>query len=335
MPISETLMKKTLINILLISAVVAVLAGSVSAWDDTGHKLTAYIAWQQMSPEVREKVFDLILKAPEDSDLSVWYSTNDSRSVGAKQLEIFMISASWADIVRNREFKVRFEKYNHSNWHYADVFWKQDRARAEVLKDFTEESGKAVTKLYEFRKILEDSSSADADKAIALAWLMHVGGDIHNPLHNASRVTEPEPKGDLGGNLFLLSPENAAPADRMNLHYFWDSVITRNMPRKDNVCDSDYIGAAAEKIMRRFPISTLTDRIKPGDFMAWHDEGLRLLPTVVYSPNLKRNEMPPRKYQRTSFELGQELIAIAGYRLGATLNQIFTGSPERKTSAIR
>ncbi len=76
-----------LVKILLILEIAAIFVASVSAWDDTGHKLKAYIAWEQMSPQAREKAIKILLSAPEDSDLSVFY-LQDSRSAAAKQREL-------------------------------------------------------------------------------------------------------------------------------------------------------------------------------------------------------------------------------------------------------
>ena len=64
----------------------------------------------------------------------------------------------------------------------------------------------AVDKLQDFDKVIRDASASDKDKAIAIAWIMHLAGDIHQPLHTSARVTDLEPKGDQGGNLFLLTP---------------------------------------------------------------------------------------------------------------------------------
>ncbi|HXG83932.1 MAG TPA: S1/P1 nuclease, partial [Pyrinomonadaceae bacterium] len=222
----------------------------VFAWDDTGHKVTAYIAWQRMTPEVRAKAVKLLLNAPEDSHLSVYYPSG-SRSAAAKELELFMVASTWSDIIRNRDFKARYEKYHQGPWHYADIFWKQSSGKAEIMENRSE--GLAITKLYDFEKNLKDNSVSDAEKAIILAWFLHVGGDVHNPLHNASRITEIEPKGDQGGNLFLLSPPDAVAENRVNLHSYWDSILRRNIPRENDACDSDYIASIADKITKRHP----------------------------------------------------------------------------------
>ena len=107
---------------------------SASAWDDVGHKITAYIAWQQMTPEVRERVIKILAAASEDSQLATFYLPYGSRSDEAKKREFFMIAATWADIIRDRNFDNRYKKYHHSNWHYSDTFWTEKDGRVKILK---------------------------------------------------------------------------------------------------------------------------------------------------------------------------------------------------------
>ena len=61
-------------------------------------------------------------------------------------------------------------------------------------------------------------------KAIALAWLFHLVGDIHQPLHTAQLFTVEYPKGDRGGNEICVRVTQARQP--MDLHKFWDGVIT-------------------------------------------------------------------------------------------------------------
>ncbi len=72
--------KKATIPFLFLT-VILLSASGVRAWDDAGHKTTAYIAWQQMSPQAREKAFNILMSAPEDSDLSVLYCKNKSHGI--------------------------------------------------------------------------------------------------------------------------------------------------------------------------------------------------------------------------------------------------------------
>ncbi len=294
-----------------------------SAWDEVGHKLTAYIAWQQMKPETREKAFSLLIKAPENSDLSVPYDFYNSRSEAVKKLELFIYASIWPDVIKDAKFPVRNKIYSQYNWHFSDIFWKQVNSEAVVLKDFQGDGGLAIPKLYDFEKTLRDSTTPDSEKAIALAWFLHVGGDIHNPLHNASRVTETEPKGDQGGNLVTLREGNKNGVGRINLHGYWDRIIGDYIPRKNDQCDTDYIAPIARKIMEKYPLVGWEKRLRLNEYKEWNIESFRLLPELVYTPEIVRNELPSRKYRKRAFKKAEEQIVLAGYRLGETLNQIF------------
>jgi hypothetical protein len=234
-----------------------------------------------------------------------------------------MIAATWADIVRDKKFKVRYEKYHKGDWHYADTFWSNANGKVEVLKDFAEPKGKAVEQLFAFDKLLRDSTASDADKAIALAWILHLGGDIHQPLHTSARVTQYDPKGDQGGNLFMLSPKGAKGDERVALHWFWDSIVGRNVPRVNDSCDSDYLPPIAQAMMKKYPSAKMQNRLKPGKFDDWQQEGFQISSTKLYPSSLKFGEMPSDSYKKMAFEIAEEQIALAGYRLGAMLNQIF------------
>ncbi len=301
---------------------------SVKAWDDAGHKTIAYIAWSQMSPEARERAFNILMSAPEDADLSVFY-LQDSRPAEIKRRELFMLASTWADIVRDRKFKARMEKYHRSNWHYDDTFWTTENGQMKVLPNPDEEGGKAVEKLTEFDKALKNAAVSDEEKAIALAWILHLGGDIHQPLHTSARITELEPKGDQGGNLFLLTPKDTPREKSENLHWFWDSILGRIVPRKD-MSDTQYIPLLGDSIMNKYPQGEMQNRLEIGNFRQWQQEGVKLAMTEVFSSDLIRYETPSAKYRRNAFEVSEEQMALAGYRLGAMLEQIFGGQTDKK-----
>lgn len=302
-------------------------APNLLAWDEVGHKVAAYIAWQRLDPQIREDVTQILLDAPEDSHLNVLYDRFNSRSEETKRRELFMHSSIWPDVVRNQDFVVRHEKYNRSNWHYAGIFWKGGNGRAEILEDFPGAGGIAIEKLYEFEKILRDECALPEEKAVAIAWFLHVGADIHNPLHNASRVTELEEEGDRGGNLFVFRPRTEESFG-LNLHGFWDSIVSRVKPRKDDACDVDYVEPIARKFMKKHPFRELDGELKLGDYKAWNREGFEQLPTVVYTNEIVRNQMPPDRYVKRTFNVARRNLALSGYRLGETINRIFRKSSQ-------
>jgi hypothetical protein len=328
------MMKKTLVSILIFCALFISSFATAFAWDDTGHKLTAYIAWQQMNAQARERAAKILLSAPEDSDLSVFY-LQDSRSAAAKQRELFMIAATWADIVRDKNFKTRYSKYHHGNWHYLDTFWREVNGKIELVPELKSDEQNAVERLFAFDKVLRDVAASDSDKAIALAWILHIGGDIHQPLHDSARVTKYDPKGDQGGNLFMLSPKGATGDARVSLHWFWDSIIGRNVPRVGDACDSDYLPAIAEQMMKKYPLAKMRNRLEIGKFDQWQKEGFEIASTKLYPASLKFGEMPSEGYKKMAFEIAQEQIALAGYRLGEMLNQILDASQTARQETVK
>lgn len=298
------------------------------AWDDVGHKITAYIAWQRMSPASRENVIKVLRSAPEDAQLSTFYMANGPEPEEVRKREFFMLVATWADIVRDRAFPTRYKNYHKSNWHYDDTFWKQVNGKPEILSGFPE-GGVAVAKLNDFDKLIRDASASDKDKAIAIAWTMHLVGDLHQPLHTSARVTDLEPKGDQGGNLFLLSPKGAPRDQQLNLHWFWDSIVGRNLPPKGEVCERDYIEPIAERFMKKYPFASVQSKLKPSDYAALQQESFAFNPTDVFSADLVRFSPPTEKYKKNAFRVAEQQLTMAGYRMGELFNNVFGATPAK------
>lgn len=314
-------MKNLLIYVFFV-CFITVFPQNILAWDEVGHKLTTYIAWERMTPQVREKVSKLLREAPEDSDLSMLYP-QDSRSDSARQLDHFMLASTWADIVRERNFPVRYKKYHQTNWHYYDSFWSMENGQLKIIEKPVEELGKAVPKLFEFEKTLQNPSASEADKAIALAWVLHLIGDLHQPLHCSARVTPEEPNGDQGANLFLLTPKDTPRNQQENLHWFWDSIVKRNILRKNDEPDPLYLSKIAKGFIKKYPFAKMQNRLRLGKFDDWHKEGLQIATSQVFPFTLKRFETPTESYKKLAFKISEEQIALAGYRIGEMLNQIF------------
>ena len=318
-------MRKFIAKALFLGLVTLGLAFSVQAWDEVGHKITAYIAWQRMTPTTRERVIKILLSAAEDSQLATFYASYGSRTLETREREFFMLAATWPDIVRDRNFEIRFKKYHHSNWHYSDTFWKLVDGKVELLPK-PGEGGLAVEKLIDFDKLARDPSATDADKALAVTWLEHLVGDIHQPLHGSARITDLEPKGDQGGNLFLLTPKDTPRDKQENLHWFWDSIVMRNLPNSADACDADYLDPIAKKIIDKYPFEKMQGRLDLDKFDDWRKESFEIASTRIFPSDLKRGEMPSEKYKKEALKIAEERLALAGYRMGELFNQIFGAS---------
>lgn len=289
-------------------------------WNETGHKIVAYIAWQKMTPKAREKVNALFMAAPEDSDIGVYFAF-DSRSVATRQLEQFMIIATWADIVRDRKFPVRLGKYHHGTWHYSDIFFREVNGKPEIVTELKDDPQNAVERLNVMRAVLADTTKSDAERVIALAWILHLVGDVHQPLHSVARVTDLEPKGDQGGNLFELTPKDTPRENQKNLHSYWDGIVSTAAPRENDACDWDYLPPLGDKFMKNYPEAKMQAQVDNLKFEDWRQEGFENAVKYVYA-GVTRYEKPSAKYQKQAYKLSQQEIALAGYRLAKILNQI-------------
>ncbi|MBS1768575.1 MAG: S1/P1 nuclease [Acidobacteria bacterium] len=313
-------MKKAAVFIGLIAIGVFVFSTQARAWDDVGHKLTAYIAWQNMTPAARSRVIEILRAAPEDAQLSTFYMSYGSQSKAEREREFFVMIASWADFIKDKGFPVRYKTYSNSNWHYSDTFWHFENGKA-VMDTDVEKNGLAMDKLEEFSKLIT-SSASDKEKAIAVAWLIHIIGDLHQPLHVSAKTTKSYPKGDQGGNLFFLTPKGTPRDQQRNLHGFWDSIIDQTQPNTKDECDAAYLDPIGDKIMAAYPYDKEKKTLEPGEFSKWKDESLEIATNFAYN-NIEFFKKPSDDYQQKAFRISEKQIALAGYRIADMFNTAF------------
>lgn len=293
---------------------VALLAPSAAlAWDRVGHYVVARIAWEEMSPEARQRAAEILASAPADADLaSLRPATGSAESARRTH---FYLAAYWPDIVRDRDLPERYEKYHRGNWHYINYFWEQDdEGNARPRPDIPLQETSVVERLPVLEARLADPARSDAEKAIDLAWVLHLVGDIHQPLHTSGRVTETEPAGDRGGNDFQLAGDSS-------LHWFWDRQITLNHRKWFWQSEDARVRRAAASIARRYPPPD-EGELTPGEYDAWARAGLRTTQTVAYPPTLARGDKPSRAYRAAARDAAEPAAALAGYRLAELLNRV-------------
>src|SRR5690606_4977304 len=189
------------------------------------------------------------------------------------------------------------------------------------------EGGQGMKQLVGADITMRSATATDAEKALAIAGFMHIAGDLHQPLHTSGRITDLEPKGDQGGNLFLLTPKDTPRPDQLNLHWFWDSIVNRHDPPKASIiCGAEYVRGEASKILKAYPYRKVSGELKPGNMNGWVEKTFELVPGSVFSGDLQRNQLPSKKYTNRAFKVSERQLALAGYRIGDALQQIFGGS---------
>ncbi len=290
------------------------------AWNETGHKVVTLIAWDQMKPQTRSAVIALLKQAPPDADL-VKLFPDDSRPLAEREREFFLRASTWSDIVRDNDFPERRKKFHHSTWHFINFFFDQSGpgGAARDRTDLSPETENVVERLLRFQSSIADSSQPASQRAIELAWMLHLTGDIHQPLHCSARATRSEPQGDRGGNLFLLKQDT--PLN--NLHSFWDGILNRTFRKRTGETEQAFLQKIADFIVARHPKSSLEARINAGQFEAWAKEGHATTKASVYPRSLRRNQTPSQTYRQNAARIAEPAIALAGYRLAEMLDRLF------------
>jgi hypothetical protein len=286
------------------------------AWDELGHRVVARIAWDNMTPAARANAVRLLQAAPPGSGIAELMP--QTGSMEERQREWFVWAAVWPDMIRGREHP-GFQ-YAHADWHYVNFFWEtapdgQPRDRPDMPR-----AGFLLDQMQRISQTLGSASVPDSAEAVDLAWMLHLGGDAHQPLHNSAHISAEDPEGDRGGNSYRLAglyPFN-------NLHAYWDALVGQSVPWGMRMqTEAEYVGDIAAGIERHWPMSRMRSRLLPGQFEQWSREGLRVAQTVGYST--PRNQRATSAYRRRAWAAAEPRIALAGYRLADLLNSRLGG----------
>ncbi|OLE64827.1 MAG: hypothetical protein AUG74_12860 [Bacteroidetes bacterium 13_1_20CM_4_60_6] len=293
-------------SLALVTAALLALPAS-ALWDAAGHRTVAAIAWEHMTPRARARAVELLRHGPPLANFASLRPPQGSEA--ARDRALFLNTATWADLVRSRDQP--WHAYNHATWHYADFYWDVENGRPHDIPGAGPDSQNAAERIVALRATLADANAADTTKAVALAWLLHLVGDVHQPLHCSSRVTPDEtlPQGDKGGNTFRLD-------DDRNLHGYWDHILDASVapdPGEDSIAYADRI---AHRIEETHPLAA---PLAATDVLGWAQEGLRLAQTVAYA-GVTRGSAPSPAYEAEALKVSELRIALAGYRLAALLN---------------
>jgi hypothetical protein len=181
-----------------------------------------------------------------------------------------------------------------------------------------------VTALEDNVKILRSSTDTKA-QAKALRFIIHFVGDIHQPLHCATRVDRSHPDGDRGGNLVsILAFDKNGQFKKTNLHSYWDGGLSSFPPTGANFKPPalSLISQAATKVMAANRVTdpklTLND---PFNFQLWADESFNLARDVVYK-GVTSGKLSA-SYTSKGAIVARQRVAWGGYRLAALLNAIW------------
>ncbi len=186
--------RSTVLAVLVI--VVLALPAPALAWGDYAHRLIARTALAELTPNARAEVRRILAGA----------AAADTPTCPLASLED---AAVWPDCVRSLGDRFAYA----AAWHYQNI---------SVCRPFDINAkcpdGNCVTaQISRQLAIAANRHARPADRVMALAFVVHFTGDMHQPLHIGE-------KDDRGGNDVHVA-YGAKDPDRMNLHRVWDSEL--------------------------------------------------------------------------------------------------------------
>ena len=295
------------------------------AWDDFGHMEVAAVAYPLLTAKTRAKVAALLARNPRYAN---WI-------VGAKAADrpraAFLRAATWADSIKSDPGygaadlqtgpaagqNVGYADHlKHAYWHFVDQPFSPDGTALVPAP-----APNAATQIRIMRAALADASTPDDVRSYDLVWLLHLVGDVHQPLHCVSRYDRADPAGDRGGNDVAITGNTQPPVcddprycpfgPPAELHAFLDDIE-----------GSGYATAPALAAAVKLPTAPKAAAAVV-DVSAWIAEGLDLAKTKVYVAPIEAGHGPftvTPVYQAAMSELGKKRIALAGARLARLLN---------------
>jgi hypothetical protein len=316
------------------------IAGAAWTWDRTGHEQIADIAWTRLNDRAKAEI-KLILAGAADRPFQPSHDTE------ASTRSAFRKAATFPDYIRthtdtgyegqidamNALFQPRpdphdldKELFRCRTWHYYD---KPIRFTGGEPSVRTSNALKALLNALAELNRLEGTTSPDRRLQYWwLAWVEHLTGDLHQPLHCTSSFAQPHPEGDAGGNKFKLGlPNPQHPREKMALHFLWDAGIG-DARRRDR--DEQGLMNRVDVVTQRWTtdpsLSSLMTAATDPDPKHWIDAGAQLADQVVYV-GIQEGSIPAAQYERSRKDTSRRQAVLAGWRLANLLNSALGGSP--------
>ena len=277
----------------------------------------AIIAYQNLPPDVQQRCVAILQAHP---NIEKWKEKSASDSPADAAMFTFAKAATWPDEIRRGA-----SPYDHPGWHYID--YPLEPPNYPFIAGLAPDDN-IIFGLDQSEKTVRDPAATPEQKAAALSWIIHLVGDIHQPLHAAELVTPayPLPEGDRGGNKFFVS----VGGNSINLHAFWDRL-------PGQFFSPPFAAEAAGRLEHEFPRAALPDLTKAGGPVEWSLESRTLAIEKAYlrgklvgsaDPKILPPPLPP-DYLKESKDIADRRLALAGYRLADLLKQLLAapGAP--------
>jgi hypothetical protein len=298
----------------LLSTILLFASTPAQAWTRPGHMLIAAIAYRELKatdPAILTTIVNIIAQHPDPGPFQVAIGREEGE---AKAIRLFIEAARWPDDIRTGP-------QDHPVWHHQ-------------LRPFVDHMttpppyisrGAAYQALALNDAVAAYPGAGPKERAVALCWVMHIVGDMHQPLHTVEHFSDRWPQGDEGGaRVYVLDPETGKP---ITLHWFWDDSVNRS-------ADADVAMRMAADFTARFPRAHFAAALAGDDGQAdavdhWAIESRQLAQSLAYRGDAPDALTPETaKPASTAYLIdtraaAAERVTLAGYRLADLLRSLF------------
>ena len=238
------------------------------AWGPAAHEAIATLAAERLTPVTTTAVATLLGR------------------------ESFVQVSVWADDVRTTTHK------HTTGWHFTNI--PINSGGYQGSRDCPQ-GNCLVMAIQRQEAILRDRGRSAAARAEALKFLIHLIGDVHQPLHASDA-------GDRGGN----NREIELVGGSRNLHAAWDSGIIQSRGSSTRA-----LVAAAKQWLQTQTESTLAG----GSAEDWANESFRLARDIAYV-QVRGDDAITGPERVEALRTIEQRVARAGVRLAAVLNRV-------------
>ena len=295
-------------------ALLIVTVFSASAWNSTGHKIVAAVAYANLSAAEQTQVDNILTNHPK---YAVWKAahTTDAIPLG---LHVFMQASTWPDEIRNYN-----DPTTHADWHFIDYPLRAPfRFRAAPNPD-----DNVVYGIGKCEDILSDVHTSSQVEAEYLSFLIHFVGDSHQPLHCSTLfdATFNTSEGDRGGNHFYVKMKFNS-ANPIKLHSLWDALLGTGQDPKS-------LNDKAQTLMQAHPIAGANgfgDAALTRTPLEWSKESRAIALSAGYKPlpsldgTKNRPVVLPENYYSNARAIAEKQVVLAGYRLAARIKEVLS-----------
>ena len=214
-------------------------------------------------------------------------------------------------------------------WHFINFPIIADEAS---MMSYCPQGDCVVAQIPKDAAVLKDPAASLQDKRMALMFLVHFVGDVHQPLHSATDFPD-----DAGGNFKWMHAIGSKTGRQTNLHTLWDGAIEDPAKVDYHLPDAD-LTAQAEEIARALETgpedtaswTTATDLAATAAQESWNIAKTVIYP--AYRASFGNDKLAD--YQAKMQPIAYRRIQLAGVRLAALLEQALAAAPSASAPSL-